>query len=50
VPKNDEYFNSSIKLKDDKLYKISNFTGSAGTAIIFANRKGRFITDSRYTI
>ena len=34
VPKNDEYFNEYIKQSSDRLKFISNFSGSAGFAII----------------
>tara|TARA_B100000767_G_scaffold7841_1_gene7773 strand:+ start:13 stop:1707 length:1695 start_codon:yes stop_codon:yes gene_type:complete len=47
VPKNDEYF--SEYAKNDRLKNISNFSGSAGIAIILANNNYLFI-DGRYTI
>ena len=34
IPKNDEYFNEYVKQSKDRLKFISNFSGSAGFAII----------------
>ena len=47
IPKNDEYF--SEYAKNDRLKNISNFSGSAGFAIILKNKNYLFI-DGRYTI
>ena len=47
VPKNDEFF-SEYALKD-RLQIISNFSGSAGFAIIMKKKNYLFI-DGRYTI
>ena len=47
VPKNDEYF--SEYAKNDRLKKISNFSGSAGVAIILKKKNYLFV-DGRYTI
>ncbi len=47
IPKNDEFF--SEYSKDDKLKIISNFSGSAGFAIILKKKNYLFI-DGRYTI
>ena len=47
VPKNDEYF--SEYAKNDRLQNISNFSGSAGIAIILEKKNYLFI-DGRYTI
>jgi len=47
VPKNDDYF--SEYAKNDRLKKISNFSGSAGIAIILKKKNYLFI-DGRYTI
>ena len=47
IPKNDDYF--SEYSKNDRLKIISNFTGSAGLAIILKNKNYLF-TDGRYTI
>ena len=47
IPKNDEFF--SEYSNKDRLKKISNFTGSAGYAVILKNRNYLFV-DSRYTI
>ena len=38
VPKNDEFFNENVQINKDRLKKISNFTGSAGFAIILKKR------------
>ena len=47
VPKNNDYFTEYSKI--NRLKIISNFTGSAGIAIILKNRNYLF-TDGRYTI
>jgi len=47
IPKNDEFF-SEFSNKD-RLKKISNFTGSAGFAVILKKKNYLFV-DSRYTI
>ena len=47
VPKNDEYF--SEYAKNDRLKNISNFSGSAGIAIILKKINYLFV-DGRYTI
>ena len=47
VPKNDEFFTEYSKL--NRLEIISNFSGSAGLAIILKNKNYLF-TDGRYTI
>ena len=47
IPKNDEFF--SEYSKNDKLKKISNFSGSAGYAVISKKRNYLFV-DGRYTI
>ena len=47
VPKNDEYF--SEYAKNDRLKNISNFSGSAGIAVILKTNNYLFI-DGRYTI
>ena len=39
VPKNDEYFNEYVSLSNDRLKFISNFSGSAGFAIILKKKK-----------
>ena len=38
VPKNDEYFNEFASPSNDRLKFISNFSGSAGFAIILKNK------------
>ncbi len=47
IPKNDEFF--SEYSQKDRLKAISNFTGSAGYAIILKNKNYLFV-DGRYTI
>ena len=47
IPKNDEFF--SEYADKDRLKTISNFTGSAGLAIIL-RRKNYLFVDGRYTI
>ena len=47
IPKNDEYFSEFSY--QNRLKKISNFSGSAGVAIIFKNKNYLFV-DGRYTI
>ena len=49
IPKNDEYFNEYISPSEDRLKFLSNFSGSAGFAIILKNKKYLFV-DGRYTI
>ena len=49
VPKNDEYFNEYVHQSSDRLKFISNFSGSAGFAIIL-KRKNYLFVDGRYTI
>ena len=47
MPKNDEFF--AEYSKQDRLKIISNFSGSAGYAIILKNKNYLFV-DGRYTI
>ncbi|WP_440910236.1 M24 family metallopeptidase [Candidatus Pelagibacter sp.] len=47
IPKNDDYFTEYSKL--NRLEIISNFSGSAGLAVILKNKNYLF-TDGRYTI
>jgi Xaa-Pro aminopeptidase len=49
VPKNDCFFNEFIKTNNDRLRYVSNFTGSAGTALIFKKKNYLFV-DGRYTL
>ncbi len=49
VPKNDEYFNEYVPPSKDRLKFISNFSGSAGFAVILKNKNYLFV-DGRYTI
>ena len=47
VPKNDDYFTEYSKI--NRLKIISNFTGSAGLAVVL-KKKNYLFTDGRYTI
>ena len=47
IPKNDEFFGEYAE--NDRLKKISNFSGSAGCAIILKKENYLFV-DGRYTI
>ncbi len=47
VPKNDNFFSEYVYL--DRLKSISNFSGSAGLAIILKNKNFLFV-DGRYTV
>ena len=49
VPKNYEYFNEYVSQSRDRLKFISNFSGSAGFAVILKNKNYLFV-DGRYTI
>jgi len=49
VPKNDEYFNEYVSQSSDRLKFISNFSGSAGFAVILKNKNYLFV-DGRYTL
>ena len=49
IPKNDEYFNEYVSKNSDRLKFISDFSGSAGFAIILKNKNYLFV-DGRYTI
>jgi len=49
VPKNDEYFNEYVNQSSDRLKFISNFSGSAGFALILKNKNYLFV-DGRYSI
>ncbi len=49
IPKNDEYFNEYVDSSKDKLKFISNFSGSAGFAIVLKKKNYLFV-DGRYTI
>ena len=49
VPKNDEYFNEYVRPSKDRLKFISNFSGSAGFAVILKNKNYLFV-DGRYTV
>ena len=48
IPKNDEYFNEYVDSSNDRLKFISNFSGSAGFAVILKNKNFLFV-DGRYT-
>jgi len=49
IPKNDEYFNEYVSQSSDRLKFISNFSGSAGFALILKNKNYLFV-DGRYSI
>ena len=49
VPKNDEFFNENVQVNKERLKIISNFTGSAGFAIILKKENYLFV-DGRYTL
>ena len=49
IPKNDEYFNEYVSPSSNRLKFISNFSGSAGLAVILKNKNYLFV-DGRYTI
>ena len=49
VPKNNNFFGEYVSLQEDNLNYISNFTGSAGFAVILKNKNFMFV-DGRYTI
>ena len=49
IPKNDEFFNVYVKKSKDRLKFISNFSGSAGFAIILKDKNYLFV-DGRYSI
>ena len=48
VPKNNNFFGEYVPEVEDNLKYISNFTGSAGFAVILKNRNFLFV-DGRYT-
>ena len=49
VPKNDEFFGEYVDERNDRLYYISSFLGSAGYALILKKKSYLFI-DGRYTL
>ena len=49
IPKNNEFFGEYVQSNEDNLKYISNFTGSAGFAIIL-KKKNYIFVDGRYTI
>ncbi len=49
IPKNDDYFNEYVSKSNDRLKFISNFSGSAGFALILKKKNYLFI-DGRYTV
>ena len=48
VPKNNNFFGEYVSATEDNLKYISNFTGSAGFAVILKNKNFMFV-DGRYT-
>jgi Xaa-Pro aminopeptidase len=49
VPRADEYLGEYIPLNKERLHWLSGFTGSAGVALILAERAAIFV-DGRYTV
>ena len=49
VSKNDEFFGEYVDERNDRLYYISSFSGSAGYALILKKKSYLFI-DGRYTL
>jgi len=49
VPKNDEFFGEYVDERNDRLFYISSFSGSAGYALILKKKSYLFI-DGRYTL
>ena len=49
IPKNNNFFGEYVSASEDNLKYISNFTGSAGFAVILKNKNYMFV-DGRYTI
>jgi Xaa-Pro aminopeptidase len=49
IPKNNNFFGEYVPATEDNLKYISNFTGSAGFAVILKNKNYMFV-DGRYTI
>jgi Xaa-Pro aminopeptidase len=49
IPKNNNFFGEYVSLSEDNLKYISNFTGSAGFAVILKKKNYMFV-DGRYTI
>ena len=49
IPKNNNFFGEYVTASEDNLKFISNFTGSAGFAVILKNKNYMFV-DGRYNI
>src|ERR1700719_544763 len=49
VPRADRYQNEYVPPSDERLAWLSGFSGSAGTAIVLADRAALFV-DGRYTL
>src|SRR6185437_15865941 len=49
VPRSDRYQNEYVPPSDERLAWLSGFTGSAGSAIVLAERAALFV-DGRYTL
>ena len=49
IPKNNNFFGEYISVSEDNLKYISNFSGSAGFAVVLKNKNYMFV-DGRYTI
>ncbi len=50
VPNTDMYNNEYVPESDQRLTWLTDFTGSAGTAVVLEKPHAAFFTDSRYTI
>ena len=48
IPKNNNFFGEYVSFSEDNLKYISNFTGSAGFAVVLKNKNYMFV-DGRYT-
>ena len=52
IPKNDIYFSEEVPLHQERLKYITNFSGSAGSAVILMDKieKSAIFSDGRYKI
>ena len=49
IPKNDEFFGEYVSNHNDRLFYITNFSGSSGFAVILKTKNYLFV-DGRYTL
>ena len=49
IPKNDEFFGEYVSNHNDRLFYITNFSGSSGFALILKTKSYLFV-DGRYTL